>query len=787
MQPHNGNYNPPLLRESPTLREQIRRRLLLAGYATASAAVSFLALVGIAIVIAQSKLPTLEAVTDYRPRIPLRVYTAEGDLIGEFGEERRSFVTIDQVPLVLRQAIIAAEDERFYEHHGIDLLGVLRAAYTNLVRGGRRQGASTITMQVARNFFLSTEKTLNRKLYEALLAIRIENNLSKDKILELYLNQIYLGQRAYGFGAASQVYFGKSISDLSLGEAAVLAGLPKAPSAYNPIANVKRAKQRQEYVLRRMNELGAIDEAQLKEAMELPIITRREATLVSYDTPADHAAEMARQIAVERLGEEAYTRGYKVITTLRSSDQKAARAALRAGVVAFDRRHGYRGPESFLQFPSGKKPTDDELEEMLADFADSPDLFLAAVTEVDRRKVSAYKRGGEAVSIGGDGLRFAAEALDKRAPARMRLRPGAVIRIKQMTSGEWEIVQPPEVEAALVSADPATGAVRALVGGYDFAKNQFNHVTQAMRQPGSSFKPFIVSAALERGFTPASIVDDTPVLLPPEETGGQPWEPKNYDDLYDDPLRLRVALAKSKNMVAIRVLQAITPTYAQDFASRFGIDPASNPAFLTMALGSGTLTPWQMLGAYSVFANGGYRVAPYLVEEIRDENNQVVARFAPQVAGDENLRVIDRRNAWTMDSMLRDVVAHGTAAAAGRSLGRLDLAGKTGTTNDNVDAWFTGYHRSLVAVTWIGFDQPRQLGAGETGGRAALPIWIDYMRAALANTPIENDEPPPPAGMALIQAIDLSVPEGFVDEWVYEENVPAEPPATPSPWNPFDR
>jgi penicillin-binding protein 1A len=769
------------------LNEQTRRRLLIALYALGTATLCFLALVGIAIVLAQSRLPSLEAVTDYRPRIPLRVYTSDGDLIGEFGEERRSFVTIDRVPNVLRQAIVAAEDERFYEHHGIDLIGVLRAAYTNLVRGGRRQGASTITMQVARNFFLSTEKTLNRKLFEALLAIRIENNLTKDQILELYVNQIYLGQRAYGFGAASQVYFGKSISDLSLGEAAVLAGLPKAPSAYNPIANVKRAKQRQEYVLRRMRELGTIDDVQLKESLEAPIVTRREITLVAYDTPADHAAEMARQIAVERFGDEAYTRGYKVITTLRSLDQKAARAALRAGVVAYDRRHGYRGPEAFLKFAPGKKPTDDELEEMLSEFPDSPDLSLAVVMETERGKVQSYRRGGESVTISGEGLRFAGEALDRRAPARLRLRPGAVIRIRQLASGDWEIVQPPEVEAALVAADPATGAVRALVGGYDFAKNQFNHVTQAMRQPGSSFKPFIVSAALERGFTPASVVDDTPVLLPPEETGGQPWEPKNYDDLYDDPLRLRLALAKSKNMVAIRVLQAITPAYAQDFAARFGIDPATNPAFLTMALGSGTTTPWQMLGAYSVFANGGYRVTPYLVEEIRDENNQVIARFTPQRAGDENLRVIDRRNAWTMDSMLRDVVSHGTAAAAGKALGRLDLAGKTGTTNDNVDAWFTGYHRSLVAVAWIGFDQPRQLGAGETGGRAALPIWIDYMREALGGTPIEREDPPPPAGMSLIQAIDLSVPEGFVDEWVYDENVPAEPPTPPSSWNPFDR
>ncbi|HEY5764268.1 MAG TPA: PBP1A family penicillin-binding protein [Rhodocyclaceae bacterium] len=767
------------------MKEQTRRWLLVSLYALGTAFLSFTALVGIAVLKAQSQLPTLEAVTDYRPRIPLRVYTADGDLIGEFGEERRSFVTIDKIPNVLRQAIIAAEDERFYAHRGIDVLGVMRAAYANLIRGSRRQGASTITMQVARNFFLSTEKTLNRKLFEALLAIRIENNLSKDQILELYVNQIYLGQRAYGFGAASQVYFGKTVSDLNLGEAAVLAGLPKAPSAYNPIANLKRAKQRQEYVLRRMHELGAIDDSQLADAIAAPIVTRKETTLVSYETPADHAAEMARQIAIERFGEDVYTRGYKVITTLRTRDQRAARAALENGVRAYDRRHGYRGPEAFLPFDAKQRPTDEELEEALGEFSDSADLSLAVITEIDKRKVTVYRRGGETLTLSDGGLKFAAEALDRRAPARMRFRQGAVVRLARMTDGDWEISQVPDVEAALVAADPSTGAIRALVGGYDFGRNQFNHVTQAMRQPGSSFKPFIYSAALERGYTPASVLDDTPVLLPPEETGGQPWEPKNYDDLYDDPMRLRIALAKSKNMVAIRLLQAITPAYARDFAARFGIEPANNPAYLTMALGSGTATPWQMVGAYSVFANGGYLVMPYLVDEIRDENNQVIARFEPRRAGTEDLRAIDPRNAWTMDSMLRDVVAYGTAVGAGRALKRLDLAGKTGTTNDNVDAWFTGYHRSVVAVSWIGFDQPKQLGSGETGGRAALPIWIDYMREALADTPIETDPPPPPPGMSLIQAIDLSVPEGVIDEWVYDENVPPEPPV-PSLWSPFD-
>lgn len=756
------------------MENRTRRRLIIAAYAGATALVSFIALVGIAIVLAQSRLPSLDAVTDYRPRIPLRVFTSDGELIGEFGEERRSFVAIDQAPPVLRQAIIAAEDERFYRHHGIDVIGVMRAAYTNLIKGGRHQGASTITMQVARNFFLSTEKTLNRKLFEALLAIRIENNLSKDQILELYINQIYLGQRAYGFGAASQVYFGKSISDLSLSEAAVLAGLPKAPSAYNPIANPKRAKQRQEYVLRRMEELGFIDSAQMEAAINEAVVTKKQVNTVAFATSADHAAEMARQIAIERFGEIAYSQGLRVVTTIRARDQRAAFAALQAGVLAYDRRHGYRGPEAFMPFPDGKRPNDEELEDALGDRPDIRTMLPAVVTAIDKKQITAYRRGGEVITLSGDSIKFASEALDRRAPARLRLRPGAVIRVQKTAAGGWEIAQLPEAEAALVAADPVTGAVRALVGGFDFGQNQFNHVTQAYRQPGSSFKPFIYSAALEKGFTPASVIDDTPVLLPPEETGGQPWEPKNYDDLYDEPLRLRVALAKSKNMVAIRLLQAITPQYAQEFATRFGFPAQNNPAFLTMALGSGTATPWQMLSAYSTFANGGYRITPYLVDEIQDSTGKTLAKFTPFTAGDENLRVIDRRNAWTMDSMLRDVVAHGTAVSAGRALKRLDLAGKTGTTNDNVDAWFTGYHRSVVAVSWLGFDQPRQLGSGETGGRAALPIWIDFMRESLADVPIEQDPPPPPAGMQLIQAVDLSLPEGFVDEWVYEENVPVE-------------
>ena len=642
------------------------------------------AMAAVVLVLTYPNLPSLEILTDYRPKVPLRVFTADGYLIGEFGEERRSVVRIQDVPDVMKQAILAAEDERFYQHKGIDAQGVIRAAFSNLLGGGRKQGASTITQQVAKNFFLSSEKTYARKLYEALLSFKIEHNLTKDQIFELYINQIYLGQRAYGFGAAAQIYFGKSLKELTAGEAAMLAGLPKAPSAFNPVVNPKRASLRQQYVLRRMQELGFIDAKQHDEALKQPLVVKRDSN--EFSVHAEYVAEMARQMAAERFPEEVYTRGLRVYTTILKADQEAAYTSLRKNVLDYDRRHGYRGAETYVEMSDIKSDQDEGLDELLQDFHDSEDLHPAIVLEADAKQLRAYRRGGDIVTISGDGLKFAAKMLDDKAPANKRIRRGAIIRVQSDEKNNWRIVQMPEVESAFLSADPQTGAIRALVGGFDFNRNKFNHTTQAWRQPGSSFKPFIYSGALEKGFTPASIVRDEPISFPASVTGSQAWEPKNYDGKYEGPMRLRTALAKSKNLVSVRLLQASGVHFVQDYVGRFGFDPEKHPPYLTMALGAGSVTPWQMVTGYAVFANGGYRVQPYVVRDILDEKGHVLAQAQPVTAGDESLLAIDPRNAYVMDSMLRDVTIYGTAARASATLKRRDLAGKTGTTNDHVDA-----------------------------------------------------------------------------------------------------
>src|SRR5512134_2116394 len=686
---------------------------------------------GLVVVLAYPQLPSLEALTAYQPKIPLRIYTAEGIMIGEFGEERRAVISIADAPQQLKNAVIAAEDERFYEHPGIDYVGVLRAAWANLVAGGRRQGASTITMQVARNFFLSSEKTLTRKLYEALLAFKIEHSFSKEQILELYVNQIYLGQRAYGFAAASQSYFGKALGQLSLAETAMLAGLPKAPSLYNPVANPQRAKQRQQYVLRRMTELGYIDATQYDDALKAPLRARgRE--VAEYAVHAEFAAEMVRQALVEHYPDDVYTRGFRVYTTLRKADQEVAYHALRQGVLEYDRRAGYRGPEAYVELPAN--PADEDLEDALDDHPDNDDLLAAVVLAYDGKQVQAGLRSGERIVIAGPGLQFAARALDAKAAPQRRIRKGAIIRV-QREGKSWQILQLPEAEAAFVSLDPQDGAIRALVGGFDFNRNKFNHVTQAWRQPGSSFKPFIYSAALEKGFTAATVIADAPLYFDATQTGSEPWEPKNYDGKFEGPMRLRTALAKSKNLVSVRILQAVGPQYAQDYAARFGFDPARHPPYLTMALGAGTVTPMQMVTAYGVFANGGFRLNPYFMERVEDDRGQVLERAEPYRAGEGAERVIDPRNAFIMASIMQDTVKYGTAARAS-SLGRSDLGGKTGTTNDFVDAWFAGFSPGLVAVAWIGFDTPRTLGNGETGSQAALPMWMTYVATALKGVPM---------------------------------------------------
>ncbi len=735
---------------------------LLAGIAAIGACA-----VGLVIVLAWPNLPSLEVLTDYQPKIPLRVYSAEGVLIGEFGEERRAIVKIGEVPTTLKRAILAAEDDRFYEHPGIDYQGVLRAAISNLTSGGRRQGASTITMQVARNFFLSSEKTLTRKLYEALLAFKIEHSLKKDEILELYVNQIFLGQRAYGFAAASQIYFGKPLETLTVAESAMLAGLPKAPSTFNPVVNPERAKQRQLYVLRRMRELGHLSEEQYAEAVKAPMSIKRDSN--EFSLHAEHVAEMVRQAVQEQYPDDVYTRGFRVYTTIRKADQETAYASLRRGVLEYDRRHGYRGPEAFVELADNAN--EEDYDEALSEHGDNDDMLAAVVVAAGPKEVRAVTRSGETVSIAGDGLKFVARSLDDKALPQKKVRRGSIIRVQRDDKKVWQIVQLPEAESAFISVDPNDGAIRALVGGFDFYRNKFNHVTQAWRQPGSSFKPFIYSASLEKGFTPATVIPDEPIVVEADVTGSQRWEPKNYDGKYEGPMRMRTALAKSKNMVSIRILKAIGTKYAQDYVTRFGFDAEKHPPYLTMALGAGSVTLWQMARAYSVFANTGYLIQPFFIQKIVDDRGNNLGVANPQHAGDESLRVLDARNAFIMDSMLQDVTRVGTAARAAK-LGRKDLAGKTGTTNDFLDAWFCGYSPALVGIAWIGFDQPRTLGRNETGGAVALPIWIGYMEKALKGIP-EVHRTAPEGVVAL--KVD-SEGSGGRQEFFYKESLPPPPP-----------
>ena len=732
-------------------------------------------LLGLAVLLAYPSLPSLEALTEYRPKMPLRVYSVEGVLLGEFGEERRALVKIAEVPDVLKKAVLAAEDDRFYEHGGVDYAGVLRAAISNFVSGGAKQGASTITMQVARNFFLSKEKTMARKFNEVLLAFKIEHNLSKDEILQLYLNQIYLGQRTYGFAAASQTYFGKPLGQLTVAETAMLAGLPKAPSSYNPVVNPKRAKLRQFYVLRRMHELHFIDDKQLQLAQQQTIVVKRGNQ--EFGVKSDYLAEMVRQAVFEKYHEDTYTQGFRVYTTIRQQDQLVAYQAVRKGALEYDRRHGYRGPEGFADLRSGN--SEEQLEEALQDVTNNDDLIPAVVLEASPRLIRAYCKGGETVEVSGDALRFVQRALSNKIALNQRINTGSIIRLQKDEKGIWQIGQVPQVEAAFVSGDPRNGAIYALIGGFDFNSNQFNHVTQAWRQPGSSFKPFVYSAALEKGFTPATVINDAPLSFDAAETGSEPWQPKNYDNEFAGPMRMRQGLAKSKNMVSIRILQSITPQYAQDYITKFGFDAAKHPPYLTMALGAGSVTPLQMLTGYSVFANGGFRITPYFIERIEDAQGNVLSKTKPVVAGEDADQVIDVRNAFTMVNMMQDVVKHGTAVRA-MQLGRQDLAGKTGTTSDSVDAWFCGFQPTIVGISWIGFDQPRSLGDKETGGGAALPMWMGYMEKILKDVPQAAYTMPDNMVALRINEEGHSDENGSLVEYFYQENSPSEQ-ATPAP------
>jgi penicillin-binding protein 1A len=698
---------------------------------------------GLALVLMNDRLPQLDALIDYRPRIPLRIYTADGQLIGEFGEERRTFVRIEDVPEVMKNAVIAAEDARFFEHAGVDLIGVARAALVNLAAGGTEQGASTLTMQLAREFFLSPERTYRRKIIEVLLALRIEESLGKDQILELYLNQIFLGKRAYGFAAAAQTYFGKPLARISAAEAAMLAGLPKAPSRFNPLVNRKRATERQRYILRRMLEAGYLSQTEYDAALAEELVFAQAEPALPVDAP--YAAELARRLVWDLYREESYTSGLQVYTTILADDQRAANAALRTGVLEYDRRHGYRGPEQMIELSNDSARAQEQIDAAITEAIDVGDFHAAVVLRVTPKSVVVSRgRNQEPITITEPNLKFVARALPPKPTGTAMIRRGAVVRISRNAAGQWEITQLPEVQAAIVAVNVSDGAIRAVVGGFDFSRNKFNRATQAWRQPGSAFKPFIYSAALEKGLMAGTIVNDAPVQIDPARTGNQLWEPKNYDGKFEGPMTLRAALARSKNMVSIRVLDAIGPQYAQDYITRFGFDADRHPAYLTMALGAGSVTPLQMASAAAVFANGGYRVEPYLIQRIVDGSGRVVAQAQPSRAGSTAPRVIDERNAFLMDSMLRSVVTSGTATRA-QSLKRTDLAGKTGTTNDSHDAWFVGYQTDVSVATWVGFDQPRKLGDRETGGGLALPIWIDYLSRALRGIPVQ--ERPPPAGI----------------------------------------
>ena len=707
-------------------------------------------LVALALAMAYPQLPDISDLADYRPKLSMRVYSVEGTLIGEFGEERRNYTEFKDIPQVMKDAVLAIEDARFYHHGGVDYIGLARASLANLGRA-KSQGASTITMQVARNVYLSSEKTFTRKIYELLLTFKLEHLLTKDQLFEIYLNQIFLGNRAYGFAAACEAYYGKPLKSITVAEAAMLAGLPKAPSAYNPINNPKRARSRQLYIIERMLDNGFITQAQADQAKgeELQV---RNANL-GFRNHADYVAEMARSLMFAQYGVDAYTRGLKVYTTVRAADQEVAYQALRRGIMDYEKRQHYRGPEKFIDLPANARERDELIDDTLIEQGDKGDLLAAVVLEATPKLVRAVRQNGEVIEVTGEGLKPVQSGLAEKAPPNIKLRPGAVIRIVKGTV--WEITQLPEVEGAFVALDPRDGAIRALVGGFDFDKNKFNHVTQAWRQPGSSFKPFIYSAALEKGFTPATVVNDSPLFYDASVTGSQAWEPKNYDGTFEGPMSLRKGLAKSKNMISIRVLEAVGPQNAQNWIAQFGFDPQRHPAYLTMALGAGSVTPLQMATGYSVFANGGFRINPYLITKVTDAMGKVLSDYTP-IEQEESVRAISARNAFVMSSLLQEVTRSGTAAKAQSTLKRNDIYGKTGTTNDSMDAWFAGYHPTLTAVTWIGYDTPRKLGDRETGGGLSLPVWIQYMQTALKNTPIA----------------ELSAPAGVVYEagdWFFTE------------------
>lgn len=697
------------------------------------------------------QLDDVEALKDMRLQTPLRIYSGDGQLIGEYGAMRRNPVTLDQVPKLLLAAIIATEDQRFFEHNGVDLIGIVRAARELVLTGQRNQGASTITMQVARNFFLTREKTFSRKINEILLALKINSTFSKEKILELYLNKIYLGQRAYGVSSAAEIYYGKQLNQLTLSEMAMIAGLPQAPSKENPITNPKAAKERRNHVLARMLELGYIDQKMYQEAIAAPAATYYHGPKITLYAP--HVAEMVRNVIYQEYGEEGYTSGLQVYTTIDSELQQAANTSLQHGLIAYDRRHGgYRGPEKNL----GHKPKNlGEWQDALANLPEQMDLIPAAVVQVEKNQVKGMLANGAVITI---------------PLSRSRLKVGDVVRVIQKDE-HWQLSQLPRVEGAIVALNPDNGAILALNGGFDGATNGFNRAIQAYRQPGSSFKPFIYAAALAKGYTWATIVEDEPIEINDTGDPNKLWRPQNSDNQFHGPNRLRVGLVRSFNVMTVRLLQMLGIPYTINYLTQFGFTKESLPPSLSLALGTALETPLQMASAYAVLANGGYRVTPYFIQRIENADRKVIYQAALAAP----IPAIRPEIAYLITNALQDVVKRGTAAAVSQ-LGRSDLAGKTGTTNRQVDAWFSGYNRRLVTTVWVGYNQPKPLY--EYGAQAALPIWMDFMRVALNGRPEESLAPPPdivtvrinPETGLLAEPGEESIFEVFV-----ANNVPAEP------------
>ncbi len=707
-------------------------------------------------------LPPAETIKQIQLQVPLRIFSSEGQLLAEFGDKRRSPLAYRDVPEQLTQAFLAAEDDRFFEHPGVDYQGLLRAAYSLILTGQKVQGGSTITMQVARNFFLSNEKTYLRKLNEIILAFQIEQVLSKEDILALYLNKIYLGKSAYGVSAAADVYYGKSLDALSLAEYAMIAGLPKAPSRFNPIANPDRAMQRRNYVLRRMWEVGYINEQQYLLASQSALTAEYHGRDIEVYAP--YVAEIVRTELVEKFGDEAYSMGLNVHTTIKSRHQLAANKALQTALLDYDKRHGFRGPITTV--PINEDMAVSDYQQLLDTKNTVGPLTPGLVYELTSDQAKIYIKDIGKTTITINSIAWARKQLSTNSRGKKPnsmddvMALGDVLYFQQNNEGNWQLVQIPEVEGALIAVAPHDGAITALNGGFDYFHSKYNRVTQSRRQPGSGFKPFIYSAALEKGYTAASIINDAPVVFD-DPSVDNVWRPSNYSGKFFGPTRLREALINSRNLVSIRILRDITPDYAVDYASRFGFDTKQMPRNLSLALGSGSAAPWDMARAYASLANGGYRIEPYIIQRVEDVEGNVLFQAQPATVCETCLlvedsqreenseqqtetnsgftpakRIITPQNAYIMNTLLRDVVRHGTGRKA-MSLGRGDLAGKTGTTNDQVDAWFNGFNPELVAIAWVGFDAPRSLGRYETGGRAALPMWIDFMGEALNDVPEE--------------------------------------------------